>query len=284
MVSRRCVVLAGFLSVLLLAPAVVFGATDKRVALVIGNARYASAPLANPVNDAKDMAGRLKELGFEVILVPDADKQAMEQAVERSKRNLQSSHAGLFYFAGHGLQLDGQNYLVPVDAQINSESDVRYRTLPADWVLGKMEDAGNPVNIVVLDACRNNPFSRGFRSQNQGLAQMRSPKGSIITYATAPGEVAADGGGRNGLYTKHLLRHMGTGGIKVEELFKRVREDVYKDSGEKQLPWTSSSIMGDFSFATGTATIVTEPASASGTDALQTEKERLERESGSWRR
>ena len=149
--------------------------------------------------------------------------------------------------------------------------------MPADGVLGKMEDAGNPVNIVVLDACHNNPFSRGFRSQYQGLAQIRSPKGSIITYATAPGEVAADGQGRNGLYTKHLLRHMRTRGVKIEELFKRVREDVYNESGEKRLPWTSSSIMGDFSFATGSTTVNTVPSQPAGGDALQAERERLER-------
>ena len=258
--SRSAAALALLLVCLLLAPTVLLAAPEKRVALVIGNGAYATAPLVNPVNDAADMAALLEELGFEVVLERDVGMRAMEQAVGAFMRRLRGSEVGLFYFAGHGLQLDGLNYLVPVDADINSESDTRYRTLPADWVLGKMEDAGNPVNIVVLDACRSNPFTRGFRSPYRGLAQMRSPKGSIITYATAPGEVAADGEGRNGLFTKHMMRHMKTRGIKVEELFKRVREDVWDESGHKQLPWTSSSIIGDFSFAVGVATIQTGAA------------------------
>ena len=231
------------------------------------------------------MAALLKELGFEVFLESNASMRVMEQAVQSFTRRLHGSEVGLFYFAGHGLQVDGLNYLVPVDAEINSESDARYRTLPADWVLGKMEDAGNPVSIVVLDACRNNPYTQGFRSPYRGLAQMRSPKGSIITYATAPGESAADGEGRNGLYTKHLMRHIKARGIKVEEVFKRVREDVWDESGHKQLPWTSSSIIGDFSFVTSTMTIQTgpaEPATASSTDkvdsSLAVERERLENE------
>lgn len=177
-------------SPLLAAPAVPAAAAEKRVALVIGNGRYANAPLPNPANDAADMAAVLEDLGFEVILKRDAGKRAMEEAVKAFYRKLQGDRGiGLFYYAGHGLQVHGQNYLVPVDADIDSEGgDVAYRAVEAGWVLRKMEDAGNPVNIVVLDACRNNPFTRGFRSAEKGLAQMPWTSSSLmgrISLATA---------------------------------------------------------------------------------------------------
>jgi formylglycine-generating enzyme required for sulfatase activity len=245
-----------------LLPAAAPAATaEKRLALVIGNGKYPSAPLSNPANDAEDMAAVLEKLGFEVILRRDAGRQAMEGAVQAFYRKLQGSRGiGLFYYAGHGLQVQGQNYLVPVDAEIESEGDVSYRAIDAGWVLRKMEDAANPVNIVILDACRNNPFTRGFRSAEKGLAQMPSPTGSIISYATAPGSVAADGQGRNGLYTRHLLRRLGSRGLSIEEVFAQVRQDVWNESGKKQTPWTSTSLMGRVSLAADAMTVVTEPA------------------------
>jgi len=158
---------------------------------------------------------------------------------------------GLFYYAGHGVQVGGNNYLVPVKAVIQSESDVKYGCLDAGLVLGKMEDAGNGLNLIILDACRNNPFARSFRSAEQGLAKMDAPTGSLIAYATSPGKTAADGDGKNGLYTQHLLKNIATPGLSVEELFKRVRQGVAGDSAKKQVPWEASSLIGQFSFAGG---------------------------------
>jgi len=221
----------------------------RRVALVIGNAAYREAPLKNPANDARDIAAALTRLGFEVILRTDATLPQMEQAIDTFYDRLKKGGTGLFYFAGHGLQVGGVNYLVPVGARLQSESDARYQTVDAGRVLGKMEDAANGLNIVILDACRNNPFARSFRSAAQGLARMDAPTGSLIAYATAPGSVAADGEGRNGVYTRNLLQHLGTRGVSVEEMFKRVRLGVVADTQKTQVPWEASSLTGDFRFA-----------------------------------
>jgi len=233
---------------------------ERRTALVIGNSAYAGAPLKNPANDARDMAAALRRLGFETTLLTDASMQQMEQAVRDFGLKLRQGGMGLFYYAGHGLQVQGNNYLVPVNAVIQSESDVKYGCLDAGLVLGKMEDAGNGLNIVILDACRNNPFARSFRSAEQGLAKMDAPTGSLIAYATAPGKVASDGEGKNGLYTQYLLRNIATPGLSVEELFKRVRMGVARDSAKKQVPWEASSLIGQFSFVAGAQVASLAPA------------------------
>jgi len=221
---------------------------SRRVALVIGNGAYKQGPLKNPVNDARDMAAALLQLGFEVILRENASLDVMEQAVEEFWAKLRRGGAGLFYFAGHGLQVNGRNYLVPVDARLSAEQDAKYRCMDAGLVLGRMENAGNDLNLVILDACRNNPFSRSWRSGAEGLAKMDAPKGSIIAYATAPDSVAADGDGRNGVYTEKLLKAMRAPGQPVELVFKRVRDEVMRATGDKQVPWESTSLRGDFYF------------------------------------
>jgi len=233
------------LLVLLAAPA----QAERRVALVIGNGAYPTAALKNPVNDAKDMAASLQRLGFEVVLLTNANQQQMDSSVREFGLKLRQGGAGLFYYAGHGLQVGGENYLVPVNANIQTESDVRYTCLPAGMVLGKMEDARNDLNIIILDACRNNPFARSFRSAEQGLAKMDAPTGSLISYATAPGSVASDGTGKNGLFTQHLLKNMATPNLSVEEMFKRVRQSVVADTNRKQVPWEASSLIGQFFFS-----------------------------------
>jgi uncharacterized caspase-like protein len=224
------------------------GPQERRVALVIGNSSYKTAPLKNPANDAKDMAAALGKLGFEVTLLTDADLQQMDSAVREFGLKLRKGGAGLFYYAGHGLQVGGENYLVPVKADIQTESDVRFTCLPAGMVLGKMEDARNDLNIIILDACRNNPFARNFRSAELGLAKMDAPTGSLISYATAPGSVASDGVGRNGLFTQHLLRNMATPGLPITEMFMRVRQSVVEETKRKQVPWEASSLIGQFYF------------------------------------
>jgi uncharacterized caspase-like protein len=222
---------------------------DARIALVIGNSAYKTAPLKNPTKDARDMAALLQSLGFRVTLKTDVGVKEMEEAVRQFGLDLRQGGVGLFYFAGHGVQVQGNNYLVPVDAKIQSESDVRFECVDAGRVLGKMEDAGNSLNIVILDACRNNPFSRGFRSADRGLAEMRAPTGSLIAYATAPGSVASDGTGDNGIYTKHLLKALRTPGLPISDVFMRVRMGVVAETAKKQVPWESSSLTGYFYLA-----------------------------------
>ncbi len=221
---------------------------QARTALVIGNSAYKSSPLKNPVNDASDMASALRDSGFDVTLKTNASLRSMEKAIQNFGKKLRGGGVGLFYFAGHGLQVGGRNYLIPVDAEIESESDVKYDGVDAGRVLGKMENAGNGLNIVILDACRNNPFARSFRSADKGLAKMDAPTGSFIAYATAPGSVAADGDGRNGLYTQYLLQYMREPNLSVERVFKKVRFAVVNDTAQKQTPWESSSLLGDFYF------------------------------------
>lgn len=217
----------------------------RRVALVIGNSRYRDAPLRNPVNDAQDIAALLRRVGFDVILETDADLRTMERSIDAFYNELQGTEGiGFFYYAGHGIQMRGHNYLVPVDATLTNESDTKYECVDAGVVLGKMEDAGNGANVVVLDACRNNPFAASFRSLNRGLARIDAPAGSILAYATAPGSVAADGTGRNGTYTRNLLQFLAIPGITIEEVLKRVRVNVMKETGGKQIPWESSSLTG----------------------------------------
>jgi copper chaperone CopZ len=225
------------------------GGDMKGYALVIGNSRYRfTSPLSNPANDATDIATALQDLGFEVTLKVDATHRVMENAVLKFGRTLRKGGVGLFYFAGHGVQVGGRNYLIPIDANVDSESDIKFETVDAGRILGKMEDAGNGTNIIILDACRNNPFVSKFRTAHRGLAKMEAPTGSILAYSTAPGSVAADGEGRNGLYTEKLLKYLKKEGLTIEDCFKKVRVEVMEASGKKQVPWESSSLTANFYF------------------------------------
>lgn len=203
-----------FLVIIFLCPAVFKSFSEERsltikgknqhLALVIGNGNYSVSPLKNPANDARDFAAILQKLGFQVIHEENITRRQMDDAIRIFYSKLRNGETGLFYYAGHGMQVKGRNYLIPVGARIESESDVEHEPIDAGRILGKMEDAGNPVNIVIIDACRDNPFAKSFRSSRAGLARMDAPVGSIVAYATAPDSVAADGTGRNGVYTKHL--------------------------------------------------------------------------------
>ena len=223
--------------------------SEKRVALVIGNGAYKTGRLANPINDAQAMGRQLKALGFEVMVHTNLDQNAMKRAIIDFGRKLRGSGGvGLFYYAGHGMQVGGRNYLIPVGAQIEGESYVDVEAVDIARVMAAMGEARNRLNIVVLDACRDNPFARSTRSTSRGLAFSSAPRGTLIAYATAPGRVAADGKRGNGTYTEALLKHMKTPGLPVEEMFKRVRADVMSESGGKQTPWESSSLTGRFEF------------------------------------
>ena len=223
-------------------------AQSKRVALVIGNSAYKTSPLSNPVNDARDMARSLREMGFEVVSKENATRAQMKSSIQQFGNNIIKGDVALFYYAGHGAQVKGENYLIPVDAAITKEEEIEYESVNAGFVMAQMASAQNKLNIVILDACRNNPFARSFRSQASGLAQMTAPAGTIVAYATEPGSVAADGAGKNGLYTGELLKAMSVPGLKIEELFKQVRIAVRNKSQNKQTPWESSSLEGDFYF------------------------------------
>lgn len=226
---------------------------EPRTALVIGNGAYRDAPLRNPVNDARDMAAKLRELGFQVIERFDADRQTMRMALREFEQQLsQRRGVGLFYYAGHGVQLKGQNYLIPVGVDIHQEFEIPDEGVDADAVLRAMEAAGNGFNIVILDACRNNPFVRSLGSR--GLARMDGPVGTFIAYATGPGAVSQDGGGnRNSPYTRHLLQTIGTPGLSLEQVFKQVLIGVEQETGGTQIPWVASSLRGDFYFLPATA-------------------------------
>ena len=251
-------------------------ASTKRLALVIGNAAYENAPpLKNPANDAVDIAGVLSKLGFSVEHGVNLTQRQMKAMIREFGQKLKDGGQGLFYFAGHGIQLRGRNYLIPVDANIQSETDVEDQGVDTNLMLGMMDEAGNALNVVILDACRNNPFSRSFRSASNGLAQMDAPSGTLIAYATAPGSVASDGNARNGLYTQELLKNMQMPGLSIEEVFKRVRISVRNSTAGKQTPWEASSLIGDFYFTAAgkSSTATTLPATPSDPIAIPPQSE-----------
>lgn len=238
---------------------------ERRLALVIGNGAYGSAPLRNPTNDARSVARALSGLGFEVVHQENLGLRAMARSIRDFGNKLkQNGGIGLFYYAGHGMQVKGRNYLIPVDADIQSEDEIAFNAVDANLVLEKMDAANNGLNVVILDACRNNSFARSFRSAAQGLAQMDAPGGTLIAFATAPGSVANDGDGSNGVYTKHLIEHMGVPGVPVEQLFKRVRIGVTRETHDRQVPAESSSLKGDFYFKPPPVAVVVAVQRATG--------------------
>jgi len=224
-------------------------AAAKNYALLVGNAAYSIGQLDNPVNDATDFAKVLKDIGFEVRVLTDQNQETMMQAIRDFGARLKNNDGiGLFYFAGHGVQVEGENYLLPVGVPIRNEEEVKKNAVPANLVLRYMEDSKNRVNVVVLDACRNNPFIKTRSLKSRGLAPMDAPSGSLIAFSTAPGTEALDGTGRNGLYTKHLMANAKMPGLTIEQVFKRTREAVEKESeqiaGRRQSPREESSLKG----------------------------------------
>lgn len=226
-------------------------ASQKRLALVIGNSDYPyGGDLDNPVNDARAMTIALKNLGFDVMKYENTDQKAMKRVIDNFGTKLKNYDVGLFFYAGHGVQVKGNNYLVPSDADLKTENDAEYDCVDAGRVLAKMEDAGSRTNIIILDACRDNPFERSWRrsAKGKGLAFMSAPSGSLIAYATSPGNTASDGKGSNGLYTSALLQHMQTPNITILEMFQKVRSTVRRKTNNDQTPWESTSLTGNFYF------------------------------------
>lgn len=223
--------------------------TNVRVAVVIGNAAYVGAPLVNPINDARAIAAALRKLGFSVVELKDGNKQDMIGAISQAHGLLKEKQGvGLLYYAGHGLQLNWRNYMVPVDARLATASDVVEQTIDVGNAIEAFKSAGTRINILILDACRDNPF--GAASSGKGLSQLDAPAGTMIAFATAPGNVAEDGtaSSGNGLYTQYLLAELGKEPARIEDVFMRVRLNVRKQSQGRQVPWESTSMEDIFSF------------------------------------
>lgn len=247
-----------FLSVLLVLNAI---AQDKRLALVIGNSNYThGGTLANPENDADAISEKLIDLGFNVLSHKNVDQKSMQQMIDDFGIMLKHYDVGLFFFAGHGIQAKGTNYLIPVDANIRTENDIEYNCVKAGRLLAKMEDAGSKVNIMILDACRDNPFERGWTrsAAGKGLAFMNSPVGTLIAYSTAPGTTASDGYETNSPYTSALINYISQPNITILQMFQHVRKEVRENTNNMQIPWESTSLEGNFYFITKN-NILTEP-------------------------
>ena len=225
----------------------------KRYALVIGNGSYKNVPLNNPVNDANDIANILQELDFDVSKKTNASRQEIINAIRNFENKITSADVALFYYSGHGLQVNGINYIIPIGADINTENEVEFEAVAMNRIMSKLEKAR--INIIILDACRDNPY-KGFRSAEKGLAILTSKtEGTFIAYSTAPGKVAIDGTGRNSPYTKNLIEKINIPDLKIEETFKEVRKAVKNETNNKQIPWDSSYLTDDFIFAKNSKSI-----------------------------
>ena len=255
-----------------LLPASLRAASD-RVALVIGNGAYENAAhLPNPPNDAADVAQALRRIGFDVVEGRDLKKRQMEDKIREFSRKVDTAKLALFFYAGHGLQVGRQNYLIPIDAQLDRIADVSLETIDVNLVLQQME-ADKRVNLVFLDACRDNPLGRSLArslgtrsiSISQGLASIQSSVGTMIVYATQPDNVALDGSGRNSPFTTALLKHIETPGLEIGSLMRRVRADVVSATHDRQVPWDHSSLIGDVVLvpaSTNPRTVPVSPAAA----------------------
>ncbi|MEZ5774648.1 MAG: caspase family protein [Hyphomicrobiaceae bacterium] len=261
---RPCSRLLAALALILLVLAGAAGpaGAEQRIALVIGNSAYSFGPLTNPRNDAALMTRTLKGLGFQVTELIDADLKTMKKAMVDFGRSLRDSDmVGLFYYAGHGVQVGGENYLIPIGADINDEREVAFEAVAVGDFMHTMQRSASRINIVIFDACRNNPFGAASRSVTRGLARVQAPTGTIIAYSTAPDQVAQDGVDGNSPYTAALADAMGTAGLAIEDVFKRTRQAVLKATSSRQQPWEESSLTGDFYFREGA------PEDGAGKDA-----------------
>lgn len=244
----------------------------KRLALVIGNAEYQhGGALKNPINDARAIAAALKEMGFEVMKYENVTQTQLKQAINAYGIKLKEFEVGLFYYAGHGIQHKGLNYMIPVEADLQAAEQIEFDCVAADRVLAFMEAASTKMNVIIMDACRNNPFERSWNRSvdGNGLALMNAPTGSIIAYATAPGRVASDGNAGNGLYTSALLKYMRDPGLNIEQVFKRVRTEVSERSLGAQIPWETTSLTGsDFYFVKPKANVNNDNSQAKSSTAI----------------
>jgi carboxyl-terminal processing protease len=277
-IRTRALLPAALLALLMLLVCLEPAAAEPRLALVIGNGKYGKeiGSLINPPNDANLVSDSLTKLGFKVTKLVNGDQKAMKRAISNFGQALSAAGpdaVGLFFYAGHGIQVDGTNYLIPVGAAIAAEADVDLEAVSAETVLKQMEYAGARVNIVILDACRNNPLPRSMRGADRGLARMDAPTGSFIGYSTSPGDVANDGDGKNSPYTAALVSEMSKPGVAIEEAFRNVRVKVMQTTSKAQVPWDSSSLTGAFYFNEGQAMPAAAAAAPAAKPAVNTAKE-----------
>jgi TPR repeat protein len=244
--------MAGFAAVLAFAAAAVASsrlAAETRSALVVGNSLYTTGPLKNPKNDAEAVAKALTAVGFSVVKLIDADQKTMRRAIVDFGRRLRSADGvGLFYYAGHGAQVAGENYLVPIASEIKDTSEVPIESINLAEILKAMERSAGRTNIVILDACRNNPFPGAARSPSRGLAAVSAPSGTLVAFATAPGQIALDGDGANSPYSAALAANIPAPGLVLEEMFRRTRRQVLLTTNNRQTPWEHSSLTDAFFF------------------------------------
>jgi len=222
----------------------------ERIALVIGNADYTTDKLINPTNDAKDIAKALKSLNFNVTLKINTPQNEMENSIQLFGQRLYNNSVGLFYYSGHGIQYNGNNFLIPIGAlpNMSTPDHLRYKTVNLGYILSVMKERTNGINIIFLDACRKNPFKNMYRGKHEGLTKVIDAEGVIICYSTSPGKVALDGNEKNSPYTKELLNQLKKPNVPIEIMLKRVRKNVKKSTDNKQTPWYEASIDGDFYF------------------------------------
>lgn len=266
MLGRICTAFALIAMVAATAPAF----SQERVALVIGNGKYAhTGALPNPPNDARDVAATLRDIGFDVSQGSDLDRNGMERLIRDFLRKASSAKVALLFYAGHGMQIDGRNYLVPVDAKLETTTDLNFEAIELDRLLDSLNDPQR-ATVVILDACRDNPLARSFAGKlgparsgavGTGLAAYANPgTGTLIAFATAPGKVALDGDGTNSPFTLSLTKHLRTPGLEVRQLLTRVRRDVAESTGGRQVPWDNSSLLGDVYLAGGSSDTTARPA------------------------
>jgi uncharacterized caspase-like protein len=257
--KRRGMLLAGLAAAAAAAPGWSVAA-ERREALVIGNGAYPGVPLRNPGNDARALAQALRGLGFETRLLLDTGWRQLIEGVQAFIAQSERADVRLIFYAGHGAQVRGRNYLIPVDASMASADELTSRSLDAGEILERLSRHRGGLNLLILDACRDNPANQyqllpdgrriKVRGAARGLAAMRVPQGAMVAFSTSPGSVADDGIGRdNSLYTRHLVKHIGTPGLALEQMFKRVRVAVMQESGHRQKPWEESSLTVDYCFA-----------------------------------
>lgn len=223
----------------------------KKLALIIGNSNYPNeGKLTNPINDAQDINTKFSELNIDTLLHTDVNNAEFLNAINDYIEQLKNYEIGIFYFAGHGMQIEGENYLCAINTDFSSEGDAKYSSIPLDLILDKLKNTPVYTKILILDACRNNPYQHYRSNFNKGLAPINAPLGTFISFATSPGEVASDGNMKNGPFIKAFLEHVGVADLKIEEVFKRTRNTLYSLTNSKQISWEHTSLMGDFYFKT----------------------------------
>ena len=245
--------------------------SQNKLALVVGNGNYDFMTIPFALNNGSDLSEKLESLGFEVMDYYDLDLPGLKSAIDKFGQNLSGYEVGLFYYSGLALQVKGENWLIPVDENPQTDNDVEYGSLNVGRILGKMEDAGTTANIIIFDASINNPVERSWTESDygHGMAFMDAPAGSIIAYSTSPGRTVVKTDERNSLYTKHLLMNIEQPNISIEDIFKKIRSDVREESENRQIPWESTSFEGNFYFAFDeefTGLILTNVTSEDNTD------------------